>query len=372
MAPPVGVTAPGKRLGIVTIDDQTNIGNRLQAYALQEAVRALGWTPEGIRNRPVAWPDELLVPRLAHDLVANAPDLLRRVRGRVGAPAATAPHGSPRANEEFTSKYVAQSVDAFPAVPGPAWATRYDMFITGSDQVWNPRYRRASGFDFLDFAPPHRRVSYAASFGVHRIPRFLRARYADWLAGIPHLSVREASAAALVARLTGRDVPVVVDPTMLVDKAVWDGLVDDARIGERRGYAVRYFLGRPTAAQESWVQARLTAAGTALVDASPRSGELEGPAAFVAAIAEADLVVTDSFHASVFALLYRRPLVVRGRFQGDDRIATLLRAHGISPRRAGVRGLTVVDQVDWAAAEAQRERIRALSWDFLAGALPQT
>jgi hypothetical protein len=369
MAPAMVVRAQGNRVGIVTITDDGNIGNRLQAYALQEAIRSLGCSPEGIRNRAVGWPRELLAPRLAHDLIANAPDLVNRVKRRVsGAGTESSSHAS-AGGQEFTRTYVAQSVDEFPDVPGSVWATRYDRFITGSDQVWNPRYRRASGFDFLDFADPHRRISYAASFGVRRIPRFLRKRYRAWLAAIPHLSVREASAAAIVTRLTGRTVPVVADPTILVDPAVWDRLLADASVPRRRGGAVRFLLGQPTAAQEFWISARVADARAHVVESSPRSGELSGPVEFIARIAEAELVITDSFHATVFALLYRRPLVIRDRFRGDDRIATLLDAHGITARRTSVRGLTVVDDADWTSAEAGRERLRTRSWDFLETAL---
>ena len=65
-----------KRVGIVTINDDTNYGNRLQNYALQEAVRALGWEPETVRNRTPSWDASLLVPRMMHELQRN----LRRPR----------------------------------------------------------------------------------------------------------------------------------------------------------------------------------------------------------------------------------------------------------------------------------------------------
>jgi hypothetical protein len=204
---------------------------------------------------------------------------------------------------------------------------------------------------------------------VRRIPPFLRTRYATWLAGIRHLSVREQSGAALVAELTGRTVPVVADPTVLVDRTIWDRFIPDASPPRPQPYVARFFFSPPTTAQESWIRSRVAGAETHAIGSGPRSDEFAGPAAFIAMIARADLVVTDSFHAAAFALLYGRPIVVRDRFQGDDRIATLLRCHGIAARRTGVRGLTVVDHVDWAAVESEREKLRARSWDFLAAAL---
>ena len=181
--------------------------------------------------------------------------------------------------------------------------------------------------------------------------------------------MREASASGIVAKLTGRTVPVVADPTILVDPTVWDRVVADASGPRRRGGAVRFLLGQPTAAQESWISARMADAQTDVVESSPRSGELSGPVEFIARIAEADVVITDSFHATVFALLYRRPLVIRERFRGDDRITTLLDAHGITARRTSVRGVTVVEDADWSSAEAKRESLRRRSWEFLETAL---
>ena len=86
--------------------------------------------------------------------------------------------------------------------------------------MWNPGFRHANEIDFLTFVPPEQRVAYAASFGVPEVPTFLRSRYATWLAGIPHISVREDRAVDIVHDLTGRTVPVVADPTLLIDQRV--------------------------------------------------------------------------------------------------------------------------------------------------------
>ena len=94
-----------------------------------------------------------------------------------------------------------------------------------------------------------------------------------------------------------------------------------------------------------------------------------GPAGFVAAIARADLVVTDSFHASVFALMYRRPLLLRARFARDGRLATLLSLHGLTADPTDVDGLVRVSDVDWTAAEAISRTHRLASEAFLADSL---
>ena len=93
------------------------------------------------------------------------------------------------------------------------------------------------------------------------------------------------------------------------------------------------------------------------------------PAGFVAAIARAEVVYTDSFHAGIFALLHRRPVVLRTRFQQDARWQELLSQNELSTRQTGVGGLQSITDVDWAAVEARRESLRAASMDFLRAAL---
>jgi hypothetical protein len=238
--------------------------------------------------------------------------------------------------------------------------------------VWNPTYRRAQAVDFLDFLSESRRIAYAASFGVEGVPGFLRTRYRAWLQGIPHLSVRESTGRRIVFDLTGRDVPVLMDPTLLVERTVWDRLIAAQPPITARPYAVRFFLGRPTPTQDTWVTRHAEDAGLAVVDLHALDQEAcadVGPAGFIAAIAHADIVYTDSFHAGIFALLHRRPVVLRTRFDRDARWQELLAQHSLSTRQTSVDGLRLITEVDWAAVESRREGHRLASMEFLREAL---
>ncbi len=362
------------RVGIVTINDDENYGNRLQNFALQQAVRALGWEPETLRNRPAPWPPELFWPRMRHDLATRPMDLLRRaaVRMRRGA---RRPEFAPRrraAIEQFTRERVVGSPEEFDAAPAEYWSTRYERAIVGSDQVWNPVYRRANAADFLAFMDPDRRIAYAASFGVQSIPGFLRTRYAAWLDGIPALSVREEQGARIVAELTGRAVPVVADPTVLVSREQWDDLIRTSSAPVDDPYALQFFLGTPTTQQVQWVRTTVMQEDLCVVDANDLHTERWcdlGPADFVLAIRNASLVITDSFHVASFAVVYHRPLVLRERFAHDDRMGTLLRGVGLRTRPVRVPGIGRVIDADWVEVDARRERDRADSLRFLADAL---
>lgn len=367
------------RVCIVTINDDTNYGNRLQNYALQEVVRSLGWNPETLRNRPPGWDRALLGPRLLHEFRHDPAGVTDRIVARARRRPARDAEPTPgylaqrrAAIAAFARRHITESPHAYAERPVAYWDARYASAIAGSDQVWNPTYRRAQGIDFLDFVDESRRVAYAASFGVEQVPGFLQSRYRAWLRGIPHLSVRESAGRRIVGQLTGRDVPVVVDPTMLVERAVWDRLIAARPRVVPEPYALRFFLGAPTAAQDAWVRRRSAEEGLAIVDLHDLDDERFAdvdPAGFVAAIARAEVVHTDSFHAGIFSLLHRRPLILRTRFDRDARWGELLSQHDLTTRPTGVEGLRAVAEVDWEKVEQRRQGLRFASMRFLQAAL---
>lgn len=98
---------------------------------------------------------------------------------------------------------------------------KYDYFITGSDQVWNPHYNFIGTSDLLAFAKPEQRISYSASFGVDEIPDEKKKEYTENLSQFMALSVREKRGAEIIKELTGKDAQVVLDPTMLLTSDQW-------------------------------------------------------------------------------------------------------------------------------------------------------
>jgi len=369
------------KAAIVTIVDHENFGNRLQNFALQEALGALGWDATTIRNTPPPMARRLLISRALLALRKDGPLdfarrngalLMDRVRRRPPAPKprfADRRHGAMTA---FTQRHVATTVEDFTELPAHEWADRFDVVVVGSDQVWNHGFRNAQEIDFLTFAPTNRRIAYAASFGVANIPQFLRTRYMDWLNGIPHLSVREERGAQIVGELTGRDVPVVVDPALLFDADDWRRFAHAEDAPEGDGFAVRFFLGGATREQNAWVEAHAASKQVRLVDiadlTAQESAELD-PFGFVRKLAQAQFIATDSFHTALFALQFQRPIVLRSRDETDVRLHTLMNLHGIRPAPTDIAGLTTVEDADWATVEATIRERREQSWEFLRASL---
>lgn len=297
------------RIGIVTPYDNRNLGNRLQNYALQQVLLDYAEDVITIRNKPA-------LPSIA--------DRFRR-----GCPLADSVWFNRLLGEkrkarllEFNRAYLHMSKKCY-------WYNRHweklhpedscDRYCAGSDQVWNPQLDRSGTFSYLGFAPGERTFSYAASFGIDRLPMEKRAAAARGLNHIASLSVREREGKKIAEELTGRtDVQILPDPTLLLTARQWARIARKPSISLPDGYLLTYFLGdvpekrrellRQTAAEKHWVLVDLMDPGSAFYAI--------GPDEFLYTIRHANLVCTDSFHGSVFSFLYQRPLWIFER-EGD-------------------------------------------------------
>lgn len=330
-------TNPIGRVGVVTIIDHANYGNRLQNYALQQVIVGLGFACTTIDNLPRPSP-------AAHDAGIGA--RLRRVRARgrrlvrrIIAPGKARARSRERAlrrarkagGQAFTATHIRQTDFAlYRDTPAGHVDAMYDFFVAGSDQVWNPRFRKLCEVDFLNFAERCKRIAFSASMGIAELPEDCRSFYRERLAGFAHISVRENAAADVVRRLTGREVPVTIDPTLMVGADEWRALSRRHPMQPAGPYVLTYFLGtRPAAAEE--LVARLAAQGLAVVHLNDRSEEAfyaADPAEFLGLIAGARLNLTDSFHGSIFSVILGTPFLAFDRSSSHadmgSRLETLL------------------------------------------------
>lgn len=371
-----------KRVAIVTLDGNTNFGNKLQNFALQEAIRGASSahveTLSGLPRRE----DKLVkARRRASGLLAGR---LPQVGGRrvesAGESGWSVPDDADRRDAigRFAATHISPAESVFSAHDPGEVARAYDCFVVGSDQVWNPAFTHGNREWFLNFAPAEKRVAYAASFGVPRIPAYLRRRYTDGLRGIPELSVREFGAADLVRELTGRDVPVVLDPTMLLQGSEWSEFASLPDQVPGSGYVFVFMLATLDGASGhdrhlSPVLRHAQENGWEIFDVNASiSGRLLGwsPGDFIGAIKAAELVVTDSFHAAVFAHLFHRPFVIANRGNMNSRFETLVRHSGIEGVSLGSDGCVErATTIDWSRVDERLASRRIDSQAFLARAL---
>ena len=232
-----------------------------------------------------------------------------------------------------------------------ALAEEYDLLITGSDQVWNPRwleqYDGMFEFYFLSFGKDNmKRISYAASIGhahTDSMNKYWQKELAERLLGIDVISVREHSSISLIEALCGRtDAQLVVDPTLLLPKDHYDRMAI-APLKSTGRYVFSYMLhgleDNARAALYGFSDRSISVVRCDAVKTRIHRGYvLPSPDQWLTYIRDATHVVTNSFHAVVFSLIFHTPftavLICGGVGSMNTRITDLLAAAGLSDRIA--------------------------------------
>ena len=196
----------------------------------------------------------------------------------------------------------------------------YDGFVCGSDQIWNPELVNLNSMYWLNFAEQEKvRIAYAPSVGVYVLTEEQEIVIKDNLKGFTAVSTREEKGTALINKSIGENRCVtVLDPTLMVDRILWDDLCSERKYKEP--YVFVYML-RGTKAQRKLVEEfakkkHLKIVTMPFLDAERIEiydftfGDVKfwdaDPAEFISVIRYADYVFTDSFHSMVFSCLYHR------------------------------------------------------------------
>lgn len=323
------------RVATLTFQSALNYGAALQAYALKEAIAAhghecdvLNYKCPAIENSYQYFPSPVNPRSIVSGLI----------------------NYSERHRRKAVFGDFAQTCLCLGETLGPSevagTAKRYDAFVVGSDQVWNPKLTDGDAAYYLSFAEGRKRISYAASAG-NGLDDLLSSKTAMAAIGeLDHVSVRESDFAERLAPIIGGEVSTVVDPVFLLSRDRW---LDMATHGdEGKPYVLAYGLHEPSvyATAESMAskhgmrclfvpQGRKTKCAGLKITA-PSVGE------FLGLIKNASAVVTDSFHVASFAIIFERPLLVQLKTKHvgmNSRLTTLL-------ERAGVAGQVILPQDD--------------------------
>lgn len=229
-------------------------------------------------------------------------------------------------------------------------AHRYSAVLTGSDQLWSPAGLPTNYYN-LQFVPEEiRKVSWSSSFGVSDIPWYQKKRTKDYLERIEYISMRENRGSEIVEELTGRKVPVLMDPVFAFGKDEWNKLIPDNAV-EWDDYIFCYFLGdnpeHRAAAKELAKETGRKIITLRHMDQYVPTDEAFGDAApydvppnrFLDILRNASAVCTDSFHGMAFSIIFEKQFVVFNRYSEDvrysknSRIDSLCSNLGLSDRR---------------------------------------
>jgi hypothetical protein len=262
---------------------------------------------------------------------------------------------------------------------------RYDVYLCGSDQIWNPNLYNENGFYFAGFAPNDAlKISYASSIGASTVTKKQAKFMAPFLHRLDVIATREQKGAEIIKEITGRDARVVLDPTLLLNGEDWS-LVSAPRLIQEP-YVFCYLFGEreyiETVKQQVKEMTGMKLVCIPLV-AREMSSEDEkifdaGPAEFISLIQHASLVLTDSFHATAFSVNVKTPFLSLCRFAKNDkkgmndRLVTLLSAVGLTDRLVDADDTHTKDflfDVDFEKAHELLEEKREIDSQFLTDAL---
>lgn len=264
-------------------------------------------------------------------------------------------------------------------------ATEFYAFITGSDVVWNPYLHQKKNDEgyFLDFVPQGvKRIAYAPSIGATTLPDESRRNLKELLLKFDALSIREQAGADLVKQETGIDIPVVLDPTMLLESNGYDVMVrKPANMPDK--YILVYKFGNLAHTNEkiNEIINKLKLPVVYVPSGDFISKEVRydfGPGEFVWAIRHAELVLSDSFHCSVFAILSKTPFLTfnrsdpNGKSNINSRMTNLLKMTGLTDRMVNVGDEIDYDtllNVDFSEASRIIFEMRKMSENYLFKAL---
>lgn len=264
---------------------------------------------------------------------------------------------------------------------------RYDAFIVGSDQVWNPDWiNQAFKLEFVQ--SDKLKISYAASLGRECLSQDEKSIFMPILNRIDFISVREENSIGLLSELTDKKVEWVLDPTLLLDSAEWDEVCSDRFIED--DYLFCYYLNEYQLHRDIAVkyakEHNLKIVTLPFLSYKYRKcddgfGDYQlyavSPGEFVSLIKYAKCVFTDSFHATVFSHLYKKDFVVFSQSgkQSKARMDTLTRLFGTEERHlVGDEAVTLstIDsfrRIDYTQNADKYRKTKEKSEQFLLNAL---
>lgn len=365
-----------KKVGTITTHSALNYGAVLQAYALSNYIDSQGVDCEIMDYQPAYVEKSYRLvnrPKSLNGLLLSMYQILhyskRKTRRKKFADF--------RKEYLKTSSCVATNKEELTAL-----VNTYDLAVCGSDQIWSPKLHQFDEAYFLSYPEiKTKRISYAASFGQDNIAEQDLKEIKRRIQNFVCFGCRENSAKKIVDELTHQQATLVLDPVFLLDAEQWRNLKGQAP--SNAPYTLAYFLSNPG---KSLAMAKKLADKNNeeiySIGFSPRDPKYKvhceydlGPLEFLAAIDDADVVITNSFHATAFSIIFRKNFFTRlseGNNSRNDRMLTLLTLLGLEDRTFTESTIEQVDfskPINYEKVNPKLDEMIQVSKDYLRKAL---
>lgn len=368
------------KIGIITLPFNNNYGGYLQAYALMTVLKDMGHDVELIyrrcNKRPMSY-------RIKHTIKTIMKIVLGMNHGPIIANIEKEHRMRGKNMMTFVDKYISPKTR-------PLFSTdellheckgKYDAIVVGSDQVWRPIYVKGLiGNMFLDFTKGWnvRRIAYAASFGTES-PEYTdeeKEFCGRLIENFDAVSVREQNGLYVFEDFGWKvkNPKLVLDPTMLLSIDDYNKVLSQEE-NIAKGKIFCYVLDKSNEVKTilSKTQKLINKAIYEITDIQKGDTVLPSIEIWMSAIRDSDFVITDSFHGTVFAIIFNKPFIVyANKNRGMDRFRTLLNHFGLEYRIANSSSSVneiITEQVNWDSINEIFRRKKEVSINFLEGIL---
>lgn len=337
-------------VGILTFHCSDNFGAMLQAYGLKRCLRANGVAADIVRYEPPFltgrhWRIPYIPGKGVGGLAAMGYGFFRNMRSGER-------FSRRRENmERFRKAYlVEKGQPKILFLPGLR-KLPYRRYVVGSDQIWNPNITcglRRAYFGAFESVRKERVTAYAASLGGASLPERYRHEFSVLLRSLDAVSLRETGAVPYVQQFFSGKVEAVLDPVFFLGKREWEQ-VENA---PERGKYILAYATEPNRKMAEYVKNLSQKTGMAVVELRAAAGggadvdEAAGPAEFLGYIHHAAYVVTNSFHAAAFSIIFEKQFLVFAHSKVNERLASVLALHGLEDRFYREEG-RIDAPVDW-------------------------
>lgn len=364
------------RIAILSLHIFVNYGGILQAYALQNVLKRLGHQPVHLDYSGFHIPYWKLplsyLKRISFKLFKNRNTIISAKKEYIQQSRVISTYTRPFIEKHLNIHYLNKLSELN--------TKDFDACIVGSDQVWRPEYFGFGKIEnaFLSFLgnQPIKRIAYAASFGVSNWTYTTRQtrNCCSLLKKFSSVSVREDSAINLCKQYLHRDVEQTLDPTLLLEKNDYLSLIESKQAS--KGNLLVYFLDETenkkqitnkVAKEKRLIPFRSNAPTEC--KHLPIEKRIQPPVeSWLQGFEDAQFVITDSFHACVFSILFNKPFFVIGNeSRGLTRITSLLKQFGLENRLIQDASTIIFpnENIDWEIVNNRLVNLRKTSYDFL-------
>lgn len=360
------------RIGILTVPFNNNYGGFLQAFALKYILTELG--------------HQVIFINRQRNKSKGCVSILKRLFGLTYLYKTRQSRISKYTNQ-FVNNNLYPITESYYNSQDIASCLKYnlDCIVVGSDQVWRYEYAKESIEDFfLKFTHgiSIKRISYAASFGTDKpeYPRHVIENCEKYIKEFDSISVRESSGATLLNDYFHiKNVYKVLDPTLLIAPNVYLSLINNKYSHTKESYIFTYILDE-NENDIVKIQDFAHLNKKDIIDIKAQTTDIkkikviEPVEKWLSLIYHADYVLTDSFHGTVFSILFHKPFIVfANEDRGKDRFTDLLTRMGLQERliqKGSSENLAIFDKtIDWLSVESMLCKEKKKSYDFLYNAL---